>query len=88
MLGSYGPSKGGTPYRKVFPTEESPTGMLARTGTYAVRSRVIDDDDVVYAGPYFSIFLMALYPHLRAHILAGISNSLKSGDASTDAPGL
>lgn len=27
----------------------SPTGMLARSGSYAVRSRVIDDDGTVYA---------------------------------------
>lgn len=27
----------------------SPTGMLARSGSYAVRSRVIDDDGKVYA---------------------------------------
>jgi len=49
MLGSYGPSPGGEPYTKNFPPEESPSGMLARTGTYNVRSRVIDDDNEVYA---------------------------------------
>jgi Rho GDP-dissociation inhibitor len=49
MLGSYGPSPGGEPYTKNFEPEESPSGMLARSGTYSVRSRVIDDDGEVYA---------------------------------------
>jgi hypothetical protein len=48
MLGSYGPSA--EPYTKVFDPEESPSGMLARSGTYNVKSRVIDDDGEVYAG--------------------------------------
>ncbi|KAH8113333.1 E set domain-containing protein, partial [Phellopilus nigrolimitatus] len=48
MLGSYGPSPGDEPYVKNFPTEESPTGMVARSGTYNVRSRVVDDDKEVY----------------------------------------
>ena len=29
--------------------------MVARSGTYNVRSRVIDDDKEVYAGPYTNI---------------------------------
>jgi len=49
MLGSYGPSVNGTPYTKNFEAEESPSGMLARSGTYNVRSRVVDDDGEVYA---------------------------------------
>ncbi|KAI5116544.1 hypothetical protein M0805_004327 [Coniferiporia weirii] len=49
MLGSYGPSQGGEPYVKNFPTEESPSGMVARSGTYSVKSRVVDDDKEVYA---------------------------------------
>ncbi|CAA7259551.1 unnamed protein product [Cyclocybe aegerita] len=49
MLGSYGPSPTGEAYAKNFDPEESPSGMLARTGTYNVRSRVIDDDGEVYA---------------------------------------
>lgn len=48
MLGSYGPSKD-EPYVTNFPTEESPTGFMARSGSYNVRSRVIDDDKQVYA---------------------------------------
>lgn len=50
MLGSYGPSPDGKPYIKNFDPEESPSGMLARSGTYNVRSRVIDDDGEIYAG--------------------------------------
>jgi Rho GDP-dissociation inhibitor len=50
MLGSYGPSKTGEPYVKDFGTEVSPSGLLARSGSYNVRSRVIDDDREVYAG--------------------------------------
>ncbi|KAI5829846.1 E set domain-containing protein [Schizophyllum commune Tattone D] len=49
MLGSYGPSPEGRPYTKDFDPEESPSGMLARSGTYNVRSRVVDDDGEVYA---------------------------------------
>nr|XP_019044759.1 rho GDP-dissociation inhibitor [Kwoniella bestiolae CBS 10118]OCF23689.1 rho GDP-dissociation inhibitor [Kwoniella bestiolae CBS 10118] len=46
MLGSYGPQP--APYTKVFASEESPSGMLARSGTYAVRSRVTDDDNNIW----------------------------------------
>jgi Rho GDP-dissociation inhibitor len=53
MLGSYGPHPEGTPYIKTFDKEESPSGMLARSGTYHVRSRVVDDDKEVYAGTLF-----------------------------------
>jgi len=49
MLGSYGPSPTGEPYTKNFDPEESPSGILARSGSYGVRSRVIDDDGEVYA---------------------------------------
>ncbi|KAF9645678.1 E set domain-containing protein [Thelephora ganbajun] len=47
MLGSYGPRE--EPYIKDFETDESPSGMIARTGSYNVRSRVVDDDGEVYA---------------------------------------
>jgi Rho GDP-dissociation inhibitor len=50
MLGSYGPHPQGEAYAKNFDTEESPSGMLARSGTYNVASRVIDDDKEIYAG--------------------------------------
>ncbi|OCF38541.1 rho GDP-dissociation inhibitor [Kwoniella heveanensis CBS 569] len=46
MLGSYGPQEAA--YTKVFASEESPSGMLARSGSYVVRSRVIDDDKHVW----------------------------------------
>ncbi|TCD66944.1 hypothetical protein EIP91_000722 [Steccherinum ochraceum] len=49
MLGSYGPHPKGEAYVKNFDPEESPSGMLARSGTYHVRSRVLDDDGHVYA---------------------------------------
>jgi len=49
MLGSYGPHPKGEAYIKNFDPDESPSGMLARSGTYNVRSRVIDDDGEVYA---------------------------------------
>jgi Rho GDP-dissociation inhibitor len=52
MLGSYGPSPDGKPYTKVFDPEESPSGMLARSGKYEVSSRVVDDDGEVYAGMF------------------------------------
>ncbi|KAI0080638.1 rho GDP-dissociation inhibitor [Panus rudis PR-1116 ss-1] len=49
MLGSYGPHPKGEAYTKNFDPEESPSGMIARSGTYNVRSRVVDDDGQVYA---------------------------------------
>jgi len=49
MLGSYGPHPEGDAYIKNFEPEESPSGLLARSGLYTVRSRVIDDDGEVYA---------------------------------------
>ncbi len=53
MLGSYGPHPKGEAYVKVFDTEESPSGMIARSGTYNVKSRVVDDDGEVYAGTFY-----------------------------------
>lgn len=48
MLGSYGPAA--EPYTKTFDTEESPSGLLARSGTYNVKSVVLDDDGEKFAG--------------------------------------
>ncbi|GJJ07737.1 hypothetical protein Clacol_001942 [Clathrus columnatus] len=48
MLGSFAPAADGKPYVKPFDPEESPSGILARSGTYSVRSRVIDDDNNIY----------------------------------------
>ena len=53
MLGSYGPSPDGKPYTKNFDPEESPSGIIART-IYSVESRVIDDDNEIYDGLFFS----------------------------------
>ena len=47
MIGSYGPNK--APHRTTFITEEAPSGMIARSGTYHVKSRVFDDDNHTYA---------------------------------------
>ncbi|KAJ7507661.1 immunoglobulin E-set [Mycena galericulata] len=49
MLGSYGPHPQGEAYTKNFDTDHSPSGMIARSGTYNVKSRVVDDDGEVYA---------------------------------------
>ncbi|CED84748.1 Rho GDP-dissociation inhibitor [Phaffia rhodozyma] len=46
MIGSHGPQA--EPYSRIIAEEESPSGMLARSGTYNVRSRIVDDDGVVY----------------------------------------
>jgi len=48
MLGAYAPSPDGSPFTKKFPEEESPSGIIARSGTYNARSRVVDDDGQVY----------------------------------------
>lgn len=47
MIGSYGPSN--DLHVKRFVSEESPSGRLARSGTYVATSRVIDDDGKVWA---------------------------------------
>jgi Rho GDP-dissociation inhibitor len=52
MLGSFGPNTNKEPYTKNFEPEETPSGMLARSGQYHVRSQVIDDDKNVYAGMF------------------------------------
>ena len=56
---SYGPSPTSEPYMKNFEPEESPSGILARSGTYNVKSRVIDDDGEVYAGERMLILSFA-----------------------------
>jgi len=47
MIGSYGPSA--DLLKKEFISEDAPTGMLARSGTFSVRSRVVDDDGHIHA---------------------------------------
>lgn len=49
VLGAYGPSPEGSPYRKELAQDEAPTGLQARSGTYKVRSRIVGDDATVYA---------------------------------------
>ncbi|SPC64501.1 probable rho GDP dissociation inhibitor [Ustilago sp. UG-2017b] len=46
MIGSYGPRA--EPYEKTFASSEAPSGMMAR-GNYSIRSRVVDDDNNVFA---------------------------------------
>ncbi|QRV76439.1 Rho GDP-dissociation inhibitor [Ceratobasidium sp. AG-Ba] len=47
MIGSYGPKP--ETQSVTFITEESPSGMIARSGTYEVASRVYDDDKRTHA---------------------------------------
>lgn len=46
MIGSFGPSD--SINTKKVTEAEAPDGMLARSGTYNVRSRVVDDDNQVH----------------------------------------
>ncbi|ELU43199.1 RHO protein GDP dissociation inhibitor domain-containing protein [Rhizoctonia solani AG-1 IA] len=48
MIGSFGPKEG--EHSVNFVTEESPSGIIARSGTYDVVSRITDDDGHVHAG--------------------------------------
>lgn len=57
MLGSY--SCRDEHYTKDFESAESPSGIVARSGSYRVRSRVIDDDNEVYLGMWYSCFICA-----------------------------
>jgi Rho GDP-dissociation inhibitor len=50
MLGSYGPNPPGQHYTMNFETETSPSGILARSGTYSVKSVILDDDKERFAG--------------------------------------
>ncbi|CAE6522248.1 unnamed protein product [Rhizoctonia solani] len=47
MVGSFGPKV--EEQKATFITEESPSGMVARSGTYHVRSRITDDDKHIHA---------------------------------------
>jgi len=79
MLGSYGPNPTGDPYIKNFDTEESPSGMIARSGSYNVRSRVIDDDGEVYAGMLITCRPAIIKAINYDQIGNGFSNLRKSG---------
>ena len=80
MLGSYGPNP--TAYTKDFDPEESPSGVVARTGSFNVRSRVVDDDGGVYAGT--SPRIPASTPEFadvqHGQTGNGLSSSRKSGE--------
>lgn len=73
MIGSYGPRP--EAYVKRFATEEAPSGMLARSGSNTVRSRVIDDDGNVFAD-WWVICVISL-----------ISVARKETDESVTGPG-
>ncbi|KZO92143.1 rho GDP-dissociation inhibitor [Calocera viscosa TUFC12733] len=47
MIGSYTATE--TPYTKQLASEQAPKGVVARSGTYHARSRVVDDDKEVFA---------------------------------------
>jgi len=47
MIGSYGPTT--DLLKKQFISEDAPSGMLARSGTFSVKSRVVDDDNHIHA---------------------------------------
>ncbi len=63
MLGSYGPRE--EPYTKDFDPAESPSGLLARQGTFGVRSRVVDDDGEIYLGNVVFLFTRAGHSRVR-----------------------
>ena len=72
------------PYAKNFPPEESPSGMIARSGPYHVRSRVVDDDKEVYTGKFSEAsFQFGTRPmsSVSLQTLSGVSSSRKSGDS-------
>lgn len=81
MLGSYGPHPKGEAYAKNFDPEESPSGILVRTGAFNVRSRVIDDDGEVYAGTSPDSCKRCANPDvLNGQTGSGLSSSRKSGE--------
>lgn len=57
MLGSF--SCRDESYTKDFESEMSPCGILARSGSYDVTSRVVDDDGDIYMGMWYSCFMCA-----------------------------
>lgn len=79
MLGSYGPSPDGKPYTKTFDPDTSPSGILARSGAYNVKSVVLDDDGEKYAGKCRIIVSPAAEHEYRLQSGHGPSNSQRSG---------
>lgn len=58
MIGSFGPKP--EPQSATFITEESPSGLIARSGTYNVSSRIYDDDGKTHAGVFLRHCLLLL----------------------------
>ena len=63
MIGSYGPRP--ELYEKTFASSEAPSGMMAR-GNYSVRSRVVDDDNNVFADWEWAFKVSSLVPQVSA----------------------
>lgn len=49
-----------------FASEESPSGMLARSGSYAVKSRLIDDDKQVWLDFEWGQLSISLYDEVMS----------------------
>lgn len=86
MIGSYGPRP--EPYEKTFASSEAPSGMMAR-GNYNVRSRVVDDDNHVFADWEwaFKVSKLIMLPILRHDALCRLT-FLNHAFSSTDRQGL
>ena len=69
MLGSYPPHPEEVRI-KDFEPEESPSGLLARSGSYHVRSRVVDDDNNTVAGKIPCYTTSRYLCHLLMHFFA------------------
>ena len=71
------------PYIKNFESQESPSGIMARSGIYGVTSRVIDDDGKAYAGLFSPIDLLValLTAHIYSQIGIGISSWRRNGES-------
>lgn len=68
MLGSYPPHPEEVRI-KDFEPEESPSGLLARSGSYNVRSRVVDDDNHIVAGKIPRHTILRYLCHSLMHFL-------------------
>lgn len=50
MIGSYGPQAAVPYFVKDFDPATAPSGLIARSGQFSMRSRILDDDGKVHAG--------------------------------------
>ena len=79
ILGPYAPSANIS--TRDFPEQESPSGIIARSGSYDVRSRVINDDGYVFAGLCFDMYHNVYVAHeLLVQSGHGPSSWRRSGD--------